>query len=227
MTHEVIRHLLDDYVTGDLAEDARAPVAEHIASCEMCRAEVDGLKRVVNRAAMLPRSIDPPAGAWSNIRSAILEDENAARRSDPRSSRRFWRAPIVLAAAGALIAAVLSSGATVWYLGSRAPNQQLGSGASGDNSASATLAAFTVEENNYLRQATMLQDILDQQEGSLAPETVAQLKASLRTIDEAILEARNALARDPANKVLVEMLSASYRQKVDLLRRSTEMTRGS
>jgi hypothetical protein len=61
----------------------------------------------------------------------------------------------------------------------------------------------------------------------LAPETVAQLKASLRTIDEAILEGRGALARDPANKLLIEMLSASYRQKVDLLRRSTEMTRGS
>jgi hypothetical protein len=61
----------------------------------------------------------------------------------------------------------------------------------------------------------------------LAPETVVQLRASLRTIDEAILEARNALARDPANRVLIEMLSASYRQKVDLLRRTTEMTRGS
>jgi len=49
----------------------------------------------------------------------------------------------------------------------------------------------------------------------------------VRTIDEAILEARNALARDPANKMLIEMLSGTYRQKVDLLRRTTEMTRGS
>ena len=64
-------------------------------------------------------------------------------------------------------------------------------------------------------------------EASLAPETVAQLKASLRTIDEAILEARNALARDPANRMLIEMLSGTYRQKVDLLRRTAEMTRGS
>jgi hypothetical protein len=88
------------------------------------------------------------------------------------------------------------------------------------------LAAFTIEENNYLRTASRLQDLLDQQEGSLAPETVAQLRESLHTIDDAIIEARNALARDPANKLLVEMLSSSYRQKVDLLRRSTELTRG-
>src|SRR5256885_5478755 len=100
-------------------------------------------------------------------------------------------------------------------------------GKSSSGTSPATLAAFTIEENNYLRNVAVLQDMLDQQEASLAPETVAQLKSSLRTIDEAILEARNALARDPANKTLIEMLSGTYRQKVDLLRRSTEMTRGS
>jgi hypothetical protein len=96
-----------------------------------------------------------------------------------------------------------------------------------DPGAPATFAAFAVEENNYLRNVAVLQDLLDQQSASLAPETVAQLKSSLRTIDEAILEARNALARDPANKMLIEMLSGNYRQKVDLLRRTAEMTRGS
>jgi len=93
-----------------------------------------------------------------------------------------------------------------------------------------TLAAyteFTIEENNYLRTVADLQTILDQQESVLAPETVAQLKSSLRTIDEAILEARTALARDPSNKVLIDMVSSGYKQKVDLLKRSTEMTRGS
>src|SRR4051812_42874664 len=216
MTHEVIRHLLDDYVTGDLAEDARAPVAEHVAGCEVCRAELEGLKRVVDRAATLVRSIDPPAEAWGNIRSAILEDERVAKRNDPRSPRSFWLAPVVLAAAGALIVAVLSSAGTALYLRSRAASPQTPA-ATTEKNATATLAAFTVEENNYLRTADVLQELLDQQEGSLAPETVAQLNASPRTIDEAILEARNALARDPANNVLVEMLSANYRQKVDLL----------
>ena len=80
---------------------------------------------------------------------------------------------------------------------------------------------------NYLRNVAVLQDLLDRDEALLAPQTVAQLKSSLRTIDEAILEARNALARDPANKMLIEMLSGTYRQKVDLLRRTTEMVRGS
>ena len=124
-----------------------------------------------------------------------------------------------------IVVAVLSSVGTASYLNSRA--SRAGNIAATSAGTSASFAAFTIEENNYLRTVETLQEVLDRQESVLAPETVAQLKASLRTIDEAILEARNALARDPANKVLIDMLSANYRQKVDLLRRTTEMTRGS
>ncbi len=226
MTHEVIRHLLDDYVTGELTEDARAPVADHVAACEICSTEVESLKRVLARAAELPKSIEPPAEAWSNIRAVILRDEAVGAAHESRKSPPFWRRPLVLAAAAAVVVAVLSSAGTAFYLTSRPSAAARVVASSPGNATTASLAAFTIEENEYLRNASILQDLLDQQEGALAPETVAQIKASLRTIDEAILEARIALARDPANKLLVEMLSASYKQKVDLLRRSTEMTRG-
>jgi anti-sigma-K factor RskA len=224
MTHDVIKHFLDDYVTGDLAEDARPAVAEHIAGCEICSAEVEDLRTVLARAAGLPKAIEPPAEAWSNIRAVISRDAEALK--SPVVHSRYWQRPYAIAAA-ALIAALISSSGTYYFL--RSHDSTIGAVADGNNADAtpATLAAFTVEENNYLRTAAMLQDLLDQQQGALAPETVAQLKASLRTIDEAILEARTALARDPANKMLVEMLSGSYRQKVDLLRRTTEMTRGS
>jgi len=228
MTHEVIRHLLDDYVTGELTEDARGPVADHFAACEICRAEVESLKEILARAAELPKSIDPPADAWLNIRTAIERDKSAIATGHTQSER-FWRRPYVLAAAVVLVA-VLSSGGTALYMNSRdhdANSARATATNQGTESTPASLAAFTIEENTYLRNVAVLQDVLDQQEASLAPETVAQLKASLRTIDEAILEARNALARDPANKMLIEMLSGTYRQKVDLLRRTTEMTRGS
>ncbi len=227
MTHDVIRHLLDDYVTGDLPEDARAPVADHIAACAICAAEVESLNRILARAADLPKSMDPPVEAWSNIRAAIERDKEAVTAHSVGSIAGLWRRPSVLAAA-ALLLVVLSSGGTAIYMRGRSGNDSSRSASSpGATGTPASLAAFTIEENNYLRNVAVLQDLLDQQEGSLAPETVAQLKASLRTIDEAILEARNALARDPANKMLIEMLSGTYRQKVDLLRRTAEMTRGS
>jgi anti-sigma-K factor RskA len=226
MTHDVIRHLLDDYVTGDLTEDARTLVAEHIEGCEICGAEVDSLKNILARAAELPKSTEPPADAWSVIRQAIEHDEEVLSRAP--SGRTWWRPGI--AAAATILVAALSSGATYLYLTNDASPATSPATAGAVRTASetpASLAAFTIEENNYLRTASILQELLDSQQGVLAPETVVQLRASLRTIDEAILEARNALARDPANKVLIEMLSASYRQKVDLLRRTTEMTRGS
>src|ERR1700694_1277432 len=228
MTHEVIKHLLDDYVTGDLSEEARPAVEDHVKTCALCAAEVGSLKRIMARAGELPKSIDPPADAWSNIRSAISRDESAVRAGSSVSRSGIWQRRYVLAAAAVLIA-VLSSTGTILYMKGHYSGM-ISSGSVANNSSSeatpATLAAFTIEENNYPRPATILQDLLDHQEASLAPETVAQLRASLRTIDEAILEARNALARDPANKLLVQMLSASYRQKVDLLPRTTELTRG-
>ena len=228
MTHEVIRHLLDDYVTGDLTEEARAPVEEHIASCALCGAEVESLRRILTRAGELPKSIDPPPDAWSNIRSTISRDESAVKANSAVSPSHVWQRRYVLVAAAILIALMSSAGTALYLEGhySRARTSSAIADNSSTEATPATLAAFTIEENNYLRTASMLQDVLDQQEASLAPETVAQLKASLRTIDEAILEARTALARDPANKLLVQMLSASYRQKVDLLRRTTELTRG-
>jgi anti-sigma-K factor RskA len=228
MTHDVIKHLLDDYVAGELTEDARGPVADHIAACAICAAEVESLNRILARAADLPKSIDPPVEAWSNIRAAIERGEDAVAAHDRSSASGFWRRPYSLAAA-AILVAVLSSAGTALYMSSRnADGNSSSSVASNVGGATpATLVAFTIEENNYLRNVAVLQDLLDRQEALLAPETVAQLKASLRTIDEAILEARNALARDPANKTLIEMLSGTYRQKVDLLRRTTEMTRGS
>ena len=228
MTHEVIKHLLDDYVTGDLTEEARAPVAEHIAACDLCRSEIESLQAIVGRAKELPRSVEPPAEAWSGIRAAIVRDETAIR-ADKQFVRVGSRRTSYLLAASVLLAAVVSSAGTAWYLNARhsgASAEVASASTSRPEETPATLAAFAVEENNYLRTASRLQDLLDQQEGSLAPETVAQLRASLHAIDDAINEARNALARDPANKLLVEMLSSNYRQKVDLLRRSTELTRG-
>jgi len=228
MTHEVIRHLLDDYVTGELTEDARSPVADHIAVCAICSDEVESLNKILARAAELPKSIDPPVEAWSHIRSAIERDSEAVATHRTSFAAGFWQRSYVLAAA-AILLVVLSSAGTALYMGSRSidGNTSRSTATNVNGGATpATLADFTIEENNYLRNVAVLQDLLDQQEALLAPETVAQLKASLRTIDEAILEARNALARDPANKLLIEMLTGTYRQKMDLMRRTAEMTRG-
>src|SRR4051812_11915940 len=139
MTHEVIRHLLDDYVTGDLPEDARAPVAEHIAECAICTEEVSSLERVIANARNLKPAIEPPAGAWETIRAAIERDRVAASVAAPRQRVR-WERPAAIAAA-ALIAAIVSSGGTYWFLTKdTSPNEVAHIAANGDTPAS--LVAF-------------------------------------------------------------------------------------
>src|SRR5712671_139551 len=89
MTHEVIKHLLDDYVTGELTEEARAPVEEHIAACEMCSAEVESLKRILARAAAILVAVLSSAGTavYLNGRASTGRSTGAvASDSSPEST---------------------------------------------------------------------------------------------------------------------------------------------
>src|SRR5207253_1558774 len=68
-----------------------------------------------------------------------------------------------------------------------------------------------------------LRRTLDLQRGTLSPATLSVVERSLVTIDNAIAEARSALAADPANQALVQILSAQFEHKVDLLERATRL----
>ena len=58
----------------------------------------------------------------------------------------------------------------------------------------------------------------------MSPATVRTVERALTVIDSAIAEARAALAADPANAALIDILSAHYERKVDLLQRATELS---
>jgi hypothetical protein len=194
----------------------------------------ESLRRLQTATAKLPREIAPPAEAWFAIRAEIESAKSpaVARRS---GNPAYWQRPAFLAAA-ALVLVAGSSIATAVALGRRAvtptqtvasqnPPEQESNPAPRASGAPATLAEFTVVENDYISTTNRLSAILESKDTELSPETIAKLKESLRIIDAAILEARRALAEDPANKQLIEMLSTSYNQKVDLLKRTTEMGR--
>jgi hypothetical protein len=181
----------------------------------------DGLRDLTARVAALPKEIDPPQAAWSTIKAEIASPARV-------SSIAFWQRPAFLVAASLLLVAGSSAITAIAIKRSNDSTAQVASAVAplapqGD--APATLAQFTVVENEYISTANRLSAVLESDEVQLAPETVAKLKESLRVIDAAILEARAALASDPANPQLMEMLSTTYQHKVDLLRRTTEMGR--
>lgn len=191
------------------------------------------LRDLMKEVTALPRSIEPPADAWAKIRAEIegsgTPDRGSEIESHSKRSARipFWQRPIFLVAAALLLVAG-SSVVTAIAIGRRSNAEEArAASTAGDNSNGPTsLAQFTVVESDYLRVVNDLSATLESEEGSLSPETVAKLRESIKVIDAAILEARNALAADPANRTLIQMLANSYEQKVDLLKRSTEMARG-
>lgn len=85
-------------------------------------------------------------------------------------------------------------------------------------------SAVRAVDNNYAATVAELREALEGQRAALAPSTVRTVERSLAVIDSAIAEARNALAADPANAALVDILSAHYERKVDLLQRATELS---
>ena len=191
------------------------------------------LRDLMKEVEALPRTIEPPADAWAKIRAEIEASGTPDRSSGIGSQSRrsahipFWQRPVFLAAAALLLVAG-SSAMTAIAIGRRgsAPEVRVAARAGDSTNGPASLAQFTVVESDYLRIVNDLSATLESEQGSLSPETVAKLRESIKVIDTAILEARNALAADPANRTLIQMLANSYEQKVDLLKRSTEMARG-
>ena len=85
-------------------------------------------------------------------------------------------------------------------------------------------ASFRATEGEYARTIEELRLALAAQRNRLNPETIRTVDHSLAVIDSAIAEARAALLSDPGNRTLVDLLSASYQRKLDLLRRTSELT---
>ena len=73
-------------------------------------------------------------------------------------------------------------------------------------------------ERTYEREVVALRRILTERSESLDPSTVAVLEASLKMIDQAILQSRQALAADPASGFLRGQLNKALDHKVEVLR---------
>ena len=193
--------------------------------------ESEMLRELHRETAALPREIQPPEEAWKKIKAQIdLEAQLVAMMPVQSRDRAFWQRPAFLAAAALLLVAGASL-ITALALGRRIIERTASPVASVSPSVSTPavtpavtpVSDFAAREKEYINTADKLTALIESGKTELSPETIAKLRESVRVIDAAILEARQALAADPANKTLIDMLSKSYSQKVDLLQRTTEM----
>ena len=230
---------LNDYVDGILAAPERAAIERHLALCSRCAAELDELCRVIAVAAEAPRSILPPGDLWPELRTELERRKEiplpvrftaTAPRAAARTGGRWTRRDRAILAAAAIVLVALSSAVPALVV--RSPGAQLAglppdaaaTMAPGGTDASAVLpAAFRASEDDYLRTIGELRATRDARRDRLSPETIATVERSLALIDSAIAEARAALVDDPRNVTLVELLSATYERKLDLLKRASEL----
>ena len=205
---------LGDLLDGRLSPSERQPLEEHLLLCAQCADRWSRLDTLVANARALPEAIDPPADLWHGVDARI--QPRSAKRA--RFTRRFWQ----LAAAATILVA-LSSGLT-WLLAPRQTIVVVRPETTPVTPVAVVLPAPARSiDADYGVTIRELNDALIQHRSQLDPATVAKVEASLRVIDTAIAEARHAIAADPANLILLDILAANYERKLEVLRRANEL----
>ncbi len=216
MSCEEIQGRLDDHVDGALAAAEAAAVASHLAGCEACRREESALRALLARAAALPEEIAPARDLWPGVAARLGEGADVRRASGPT-----WWGAAALAAAASVIAAL---GALVALRGGpTAPARPVGGTAV--PAAAEANPGLAAAEGDYERATAELMAALDQQKGTLPPETLKTVEENLKTIDEALAQVRAALRTDPGNPQLARLLTSTHQKKVDALQRVVRLNR--
>ena len=212
---------LCDLHDGELDVDASAAMRTHLATCAGCAEQLSLLTTLADATAALPATIEPPSDLWADIKAEL-----APRRNVRQSGYRGWS--VWQLAAAAVIIAVSSSALTMMMTRRGKAATGVTATAAPDarpqqRGAVALPALLASQESGFTRSVDVLQHTLDERRDSLAPSTVETVERSLRVADSAIVEARDALAHDPANRALAKLFASNYERKIDLLKRATEL----
>jgi anti-sigma factor RsiW len=238
--HEEWTDKLSDYLDGELAADERREVEAHVKSCSECAAVLTDLKRIVARAQEAAGTPRPPAvDLWRGIAARIETSPRSVafpRRRVDLSRQVTFTLP-QLAAAAALVAAV--SGGIVWRSVDRAAGGSRSDApatpaAAAQREASAEpapgaestdrIVPIGMADAQYDAAVADLEKAVKQGRGRLDASTIAIVEHNLQIIDQAIEQARDALATDPANSYLSGHLVEARRRKLDLLRRAAALS---
>jgi anti-sigma factor RsiW len=215
---------LSAYLDGDLAGDELARADAHLASCEACRAELEGLRRLVRRAGSLDDR-PPEKDLWSGIASRIgTADTSDVIPLEPRRRRFSFTVPQLAAAVLALMAMSVAVG--VMLSGSHRPvladRPVADSAAPRARNVDLHPGDYTV--TSYDSAIAGMETMLAERRGQLDTSTVRVLEQSLKTIDAAIAQARRAVAQDPNNRYLNGHLRQSLDSKLELLRQAATLS---
>lgn len=210
--------LLPDYLERSLDAATLAAARLHLATCERCSALVRDLDDIRARAAELPL-LTPSRDLWPDIADRLSPpvvslDE---RRAMMAIRRRHWLIN------GAAAAALVIATATATIIGTRifshvAPGVTTRDSSVSDSSIVKPVSQKVPATVTYEREIDGLRTIVRDRRSQLDPKTVAVIERNLSVIDSAIVESRNALAKDTNSAFLVDQLDHALDTKLTLLR---------
>lgn len=223
--HDEWTDKLSDYLDDELQDGERAAVEAHLRACRECTAVLHDLQRVVARAQGAAAVTRPPlTDLWPGV---------AGRIERIRQPHRLAFTIGQLAAAAALVA-IVSGAVAIRLLGPAAAQRtgQVAAVAPSDAPLPAAAAAaddapraaqISLADDQYDAAVADLEKALKAGRGRLDQSTIDVVEHNLQIIDQAIAQARDALAADPANAYLSGHLVEARRRKLDLLRRAAAL----
>ena len=219
---------LNEYLDRRLDKEAAERVSEHLMACSGCRSEHDFLSELLSEASAAKISVDPGEDLWGDVKRTIERRKEATLSAAGGAPVKLVPKPQILVsprflAAAAVVLIVVSSGITSIVL--RRPDSPVAVLPKSTRSEFVVLpASFQATEDEYARTIRELRISVDAQRATLSPETIRTVDHSLALVDSAIMEARAALIADPNNRTLVDLLASNYQRKLDLLRRTSELS---
>lgn len=225
-------------IDGALSATEELALQEHLAGCPECSSVAAELRNVVAAAHEAP-ALEPARDLWPQI-AARLGRQAAGQPSiarierlapvaslqahgKARQARRFSFSAPQLAAAAVILMSV--SGAAVWLISDTPPASTIATGtivqSAGGAPGSVQTVSRTAATADYEDDVAGLERALEENRAQLDPATVEVIERSLDSIDQAIEDARSALAADPNNPYLHRQLDNTMRKKIDVLRRAT------
>lgn len=232
-TSERLHDLLDGLLEG-VERDA---TERHLEGCATCADRLAELTALLDALGGLPSEARPVRDLWPEIADRIADRIAAgqgggggggparvlafpaAGRRDLTHGRRRVSATVPQLAAAAVLVSLLSAGSAWWAL-SRSPGAVA--------PVAATAGSVEAPVGRVVPAAMPLDVALGDLEMALTegrdlldPETLAVLEESLAAIDQAILEAREALASDPNSELLNRLLINHQRAKLRVLQQAT------
>jgi Predicted transmembrane transcriptional regulator (anti-sigma factor) len=213
---EPINHLseeeLQSFADGTLAPEKLSGVRAHISQCDACRLDVARIQSLMKRVNATPAPEAQLDNLWPGIRARIEQNKLVPLGASQAAQTPRHHIGVWLASAAAIAATI------VVVLAYRGRPVQTGP-ADRISAANVSIIAASDSAREYEDQAQALLNDLELRRSMLRPETRQLLDHDLHEVDNAIAELEDAIAHDPKNGVLRQLLASSYRQKVDLLKR--------